>query len=48
MKLNIEACYDTEEAAKFKGSRNWFQRFKKKSKLVLRRRTNKKKQVSSC
>ena len=45
MKLKIEACYDTEEAAKFKGSRNWFQRFKKKRKMVLRRRTNKKKQV---
>ena len=39
MKLKIEACYDTEEAAKFKGSRNWFQKFKKKSKMVLRRRT---------
>ena len=30
MKLKIEACYDVEEAAKFKGSSNWFQRFKKK------------------
>ena len=30
MKLKIEACYDAEEAAKFKGSSNWFQRFKKK------------------
>ena len=31
MKLKIEACYDAEEAAKFKGSNNWFQRFKKKT-----------------
>ena len=31
MKLKIEACYDAEEAAKFKGSSNWFQRFKKKN-----------------
>ena len=30
MKLKIGACYGTEEAAKFKGSSNWFQRFKKK------------------
>ena len=47
MKLKIEACYGTEEAAKFKGSSNWFERFKKKCKVVLRRRTNKKKQVPS-
>ena len=46
MKLKIEACYDAEEAAKFKGSSNWFQRFKKKHKMVPRR-TNKKKQVPS-
>ena len=31
MKLKIEACYGTEEAAKFKGSSNWFQRFKKET-----------------
>ena len=31
MKLKIEACYDAEEAAKFKGSNNWFQRFKKET-----------------
>ena len=48
MKLKIiEACYDAEEAAKLKGSSNWFQKFKKKCKMVLRRRTNKMKQVPS-
>ena len=47
MNLKIESCYGTEEAEKFKGSSNWFERFKKKCKVVLRRRTNKKKQVPS-
>ena len=47
MKLKIEACYDAEEAAKFKGSSNWFQRFKKKKHKMVLRRTNKKKQVPS-
>ena len=32
-----------EEAAKFKESSKWFQRFKKRHTIVLRRRTNKKK-----
>ena len=45
MKSKIEACYGAEEAAKFKGSSNWFQRFKKRHNIVLRRRTNKKKSV---
>lgn len=43
MKEKIEACYGTEQAAKFKGSSNWFQRFKRRHNIVLRRRTNKKK-----
>ena len=43
MKSKIEACYGAEEAAKFKGSSNCFQRFKKRHNIVLRRRTNKKK-----
>ena len=36
-------CYGKSEADKFKGSNNWFQRFKKRHGLALRRRTNKKK-----
>lgn len=43
MKSKIEACYGAKEAAKFKGSSNWFQRFKKRHNIVLRRRTNTKK-----
>ena len=43
MKEKIEACYGTEQAANFKGSSNWFQRFKRRHNIVLRRRTNKKK-----
>ena len=43
MKEKIEACYGTEQAAKFKGSSNWFQRFKRRHNIVFRRRTNKKK-----
>ena len=42
MKSKIEACYDAQEATKFKGSSNWFQRFKKRHKIVLWRRTHKK------
>ena len=45
MKSKIEACYDAQEATKFKGSSNWFQRFKKRHKIVLRRRTHKKKNL---
>lgn len=43
MKSKIEACYGAKEAAKLKGSSNWFQRFKKRHNIVLRRRTNTKK-----
>ena len=43
MKSKIEMCYGKSEADKFKGSNNWFQRFKKRHGLALRRRTNKKK-----
>lgn len=35
--------FGPEEDAKFKGSSNWFQRFKRRNRIVLRRRTNKKK-----
>ena len=43
MKSKIEMCHDKEVADKFKGSSNWFQRFKKRHDIVLRRQTNKKK-----
>lgn len=43
MKEKIAACYGPEEAAKFKGSSNWFQRFKRRHSITLRRRANKKK-----
>ena len=43
MKSKIEDCYGKEVAEKFKASSNWFQRFKKKHNISLRRRTNKKK-----
>lgn len=43
MKEKIAACYGPEEAAKFKGRSNWFQRFKRRHRIVFRRRTNKKK-----
>ena len=43
MKSQIEACCGAEEAAKFKGSSNWFHRFKERHNIVLRRRTNMKK-----
>eukprot|EP00794_Sanderia_malayensis_P021199 gene21199-23281_t len=43
MKSKIEQCYGKKEADKFKASNNWFQRFKRTHKIVLRHRTNKKK-----
>lgn len=43
MKSKIEECYGQEEALKFKGSNNWFQRFKRRHGISFRRRTNKKK-----
>lgn len=43
MKSKIEMCYGKQEAEKFKASNNWFQRFKRRHNIVLRRRTNKKK-----
>lgn len=43
MKAKIEMCYGKEEADKFKGSKNWFQRFKKRHGISLRRTSNKKK-----
>ena len=42
MKKTIESCYGKEEADKFKASDNWFQRFKRRNNISLRRRTNKK------
>ena len=42
MKSYIEECYGKEEASKFKGSQNCFQRFKKRHGISFRRRTNKK------
>ena len=46
MKSCVEECYGKEEASKFKGSQNWFQRFKKRHGISFRRRTNKKKQAA--
>ncbi len=43
MKEKNQAFYGTEQAERFKGSSNWLQRFKKRHKIALRRRTNKKK-----
>jgi len=43
MKSKIEQCCGKQEADKFTASNNWFQRFKRRHKIVLRRRTNKKK-----
>ena len=43
MKLKIQQAYGKNEAAKFKASNNWFQRFKKRHNIALRNRTNKKK-----
>mgnify|MGYP001798628250 CR=1 FL=1 len=46
VKSYIEECYGKEEASKFKGSQNWFQRFKIRHGISFRRRTNKKKQAA--
>ena len=43
MKAKIEMYYGEEAASKFKGSDNWFQRFKKRHNISFRRRSNKKK-----
>ena len=43
MKAKIEMCYGKAAASKFKGSVNWFQRFKKRHNISFRRRSNKKK-----
>lgn len=43
MKSKIEMCYGKQEAEEFKASDNWFQRFKRRHNIALRRRTNKKK-----
>lgn len=43
MKAKIEMCYGEEAAVAFKGSDNWFQRFKKRHNISFRRRSNKKK-----
>ena len=42
MKKKIEMCYGKEEAEKFKASDNWFQHFKRRNNISLRRRKNKK------
>ena len=42
MKKKIEMCYGNEAADKFKASDNWFQLFKRRNNMYLRRRTNKK------
>ena len=42
MKKKIKVCYRKEEAEKFKASDNWFQSFKRRNNISLRRRTNKK------
>lgn len=47
MKKKIESCYGKEEADKFKASNNWFQRFKRRHNISLRRRTNKKKNAAN-
>ncbi len=41
MKAKIEICHGKEEADKFKGSKNWFQRLKKRHGISLRRTSNK-------
>ena len=43
MKAKIETYYGKEAASKFKGSDNWFQRFKKSHNISFRRGSNKKK-----
>ena len=47
MKKKIESCYGKEEADKFKASNNWFQRFKRRHNISLRRKTNKKKNAAN-
>ena len=47
MKQKIESCYGKEVADKFKASNNWFQRFKRRHKISLKRRTNKKKNAAN-
>lgn len=47
MKKKIQSCYGKEEADKFKASNNWFQRFKRRHNISLRRRTNKKKNAAN-
>ena len=42
MKKKIKMCQGKEAADKFKASDNWFQRFKRRNNISLRRRTNKK------
>ena len=39
MKKKIESCYEKEEADKSKASNNWFQRFKHRHNISLRRRS---------
>ena len=43
IKSKIDASYGAHEAAKFKGSSNWLQRFKERHNILLRRRTDKEK-----
>ena len=43
MKMQVENYYDKQQAQNFKASGNWFQRFKKRKNITLRKRTNKKK-----
>ena len=45
MRSKIEECYGKEEASRFKGSDNWFYRFKKRHDILFRRRTNTKKEA---
>ena len=47
MKQKIESCYEKEEASKFNASNNWFQRFKRRYNISLRRRANKKKNAAN-
>ena len=46
MKAKIDTYYGEEAASKFKGSDNWFQRFKKRHNISFRRRSNKKKDLA--
>ena len=47
MKQKIESCNGKEQASKFKASNNWFQGFKRRYNISLRRRTNKKKNAAN-